>query len=221
LRAVPALLLMLTFGSGMIDAISYIALGKVFLANMTGNVLFLGMAVAGVREFSIGGHLVALIGYALGAYACGLVIDRSVANKHVILRNAVAGQAVLLAVCLILGVTFGLGDQSVSADVIRGIAAAAMGMQNAAARKVAIPDMTTSVVTTTLTALAADHAHGGQGAAPRRFLVICLIFSGAIVGATIVLKVNANAAIGVLIGWLAVVVLVAFRQSRDHRPAAM
>jgi uncharacterized membrane protein YoaK (UPF0700 family) len=37
----------LTLSSGAIDAISFLALGKVFSAFMTGNIAFLGLRVAG------------------------------------------------------------------------------------------------------------------------------------------------------------------------------
>ena len=49
----PALLLALTAATGLIDAVSYLALGHVFTANMTGNVVFLGFAAAGAPGLSI------------------------------------------------------------------------------------------------------------------------------------------------------------------------
>ena len=46
-RALPAVLVGLTAVTGLVDAVSYLALGHVFTANMTGNVVFLGFALAG------------------------------------------------------------------------------------------------------------------------------------------------------------------------------
>ena len=43
----PALLLILTAVSGVVDAVSILSLGRVFVANMTGNVVFVGFAIAG------------------------------------------------------------------------------------------------------------------------------------------------------------------------------
>ena len=40
-------LLVLTFTTGLVDAVSYLALGRVFTANMTGNVVLLGFGIAG------------------------------------------------------------------------------------------------------------------------------------------------------------------------------
>lgn len=49
----PALLLMLTFVVGVVDALSILALGRVFVANMTGNVVFTGFAIVDVPGFSL------------------------------------------------------------------------------------------------------------------------------------------------------------------------
>ena len=66
-RVLPALLLVLTGSTGLIDAVSYLALGHVFTANMTGNVVFLGFALAGADSLSIPCALTALIAFFLGA----------------------------------------------------------------------------------------------------------------------------------------------------------
>src|SRR5260370_12222952 len=57
----PRLLLMLTIVTGLLDAVSYLNLGHVFVANMTGNVVFLGFAVAGASDVSLSASLPALI----------------------------------------------------------------------------------------------------------------------------------------------------------------
>ena len=67
----PPLLLGLTFVTGLVDAFSYLLLGHVFVANMTGNVVFLGFAIAGANGFSIPASLVALGSFALGALIGG------------------------------------------------------------------------------------------------------------------------------------------------------
>lgn len=215
LGPLPVLMLMLTVGSGLIDAISYLALGRVFVANMTGNVLFLGFAVAGVPGFGVSRSLLALAGFVVGAFVGGLVIDRSPGRKLVIVRNAIAGQAVLITACFGLGLIFTLKDDSAMDRAVIFVAATAMGLQNATARKVAVPDMPTTVVTTTLTAMASEHSHGGPHSAFRRVVVVTALFAGAITGATLVVEVNAHMAAAVLVGWLAIVVLVAARQARS------
>src|SRR5947209_16913145 len=59
----PALLLVLTVATGVVDAVSILALGRVFIANMTGNVFFIGFALAGAPGFSLIASLLALAGF--------------------------------------------------------------------------------------------------------------------------------------------------------------
>ena len=56
----PPLLIAMTLVTGLVDAFSYLVLGHVFVANMTGNVVFLAFALAGAPGFSILASLVAL-----------------------------------------------------------------------------------------------------------------------------------------------------------------
>ena len=59
----PAVLVLLTVVTGLVDAVSYVALGHVFVANMTGNVVFLGFAAAGAPGLSIAASLAALAAF--------------------------------------------------------------------------------------------------------------------------------------------------------------
>jgi uncharacterized membrane protein YoaK (UPF0700 family) len=72
----PPLLVALTLVTGLVDAFSYLVLGHVFVANMTGNVVFLAFALAGVPGFSILASLVALASFVLGALGRGLLASR-------------------------------------------------------------------------------------------------------------------------------------------------
>src|SRR3982074_3569684 len=63
----PALLLALTMVTGIVDAVSYLKLGHVFVANMTGNVVFLGFAIADPQSFSIPASLTAIGAFLAGA----------------------------------------------------------------------------------------------------------------------------------------------------------
>src|SRR3974390_819831 len=73
----PALLLILTVVTGLVDAVSVLSLGRVFVANMTGNVVFVGFALARVPGFSLSASLFALAGFLLGAFGCGRIIGRA------------------------------------------------------------------------------------------------------------------------------------------------
>ena len=97
LRIRDLLLNALTVSSGAIDAISFLALGKVFSAFMTGNIAFLGLRVAGA-----GGPGVVAIFTSMGAFAAGVYL-----STRIVKRSADSGiwpQRVTVA----LGVFFGM-----------------------------------------------------------------------------------------------------------------
>src|SRR4051812_35232094 len=71
----PALLLVLTVLAGVVDAVSILSLGRVFVANMTGNIVFVGFALAGAPGFSLAASLSALGGFLVGAGVGGLSAD--------------------------------------------------------------------------------------------------------------------------------------------------
>ncbi len=72
----PPLLIVLTIVTGLVDAVSYLSLGHVFVANMTGNVVFLGFAMAGASDLSAAASLVALVAFMAGALLGGRVGTR-------------------------------------------------------------------------------------------------------------------------------------------------
>jgi uncharacterized membrane protein YoaK (UPF0700 family) len=182
----------MTLVTGLVDAFSYLVLGHVFVANMTGNVVFLGFAVAGAPGFSIGASVVALVAFWLGALAGGRVVSKYGAHRGRLLNTAVSIQVVLVAASVIFAA---LSASPVSAGyryaliVVLGMA---MGVQNAASRKLAVADLTTTVLTMTITGLAADSAiAGGKGSkAGRRLIAVVAMLVGALVGATLVLHVR-------------------------------
>ncbi|MFZ5794917.1 MAG: YoaK family protein, partial [Pseudomonadota bacterium] len=67
----PPLLLLLSFTTGLVDATSVLGLGKVFTANMTGNIVFLGFAAAGTPGFTVAPYLIAIATFMLGAFLAG------------------------------------------------------------------------------------------------------------------------------------------------------
>src|SRR5205807_6974906 len=86
----PPLLLGLTLVTGLVDAFSYLVLGRVFVANMTGNVVFLAFALAGAAEFSVAASLFALGAFSLGAVAGGRLIARLGTHRGHLLATATA-----------------------------------------------------------------------------------------------------------------------------------
>jgi uncharacterized membrane protein YoaK (UPF0700 family) len=199
----PGLLLLLTFGTGVIDAVSILGLGRVFVANMTGNVVFIGFALAGAPGFSIWGSLVALIAFLVGASGGGALIARSATNRGVLLRNSLTIQCVLFAVAVVIAAATGGARTIVDQVLILLCAALALGFQNAVVRQLAVPDMTTTVLTMTLTGIGSDLRKREWATALRRVVAVASMLIGAVVGALLVLPFGVTAGLV-----LALVVLV-------------
>ena len=188
----PPLLVALTFVAGLIDAVSYLVLGHVFVANMTGNVVFLAFAFAGASGFSILASLVALCSFGLGALGGGLLGARLGQHRGRLLSLATLLQACLLAASVVLAALSSHPlrvSSSYGLIVLLGIA---MGLQNATARKLAVPDLTTTVLTLTIVGIAADsRIVGGSGSrAGRRLIAVAAMFVGALVGGLLLFHVS-------------------------------
>ena len=187
----PPLLVGLTFVTGLVDAFSYLVLGHVFVANMTGNVVFLGFAVLGAPGFSLVASALALAMFWCGALAGGRIGVRFGQHRAHLLTVAVSVQSALLAVSVALAAVSGNPVSNGYRYPLIVAMSLAMGVQNATARKLAVPDLTTTVLTLTITGIAADSPiAGGQGtSAGRRATSVVAMFLGALIGATFVLHV--------------------------------
>ncbi|HXJ64270.1 MAG TPA: YoaK family protein [Actinomycetota bacterium] len=212
----PQLLLGLTVVTGFVDAYSYLALGHVFVANMTGNVVFLGFALAGAKGFSVAASLLALGAFALGAVWGGRLGARSGRSRTRLLAVAVAVEAALVGASLIVAVTAAAPGSGWARFVLIALLGLTMGGQNAVARKLAVPDLTTTVLTLTITGMFADGrpAGGTSSKVGRRILSPIAMFGGAILGALLILHVASWLSIGVA---LAILCLVAARAGLHAR----
>lgn len=92
------LLLGLTVVTGVVDAVSYLFLGRVFVANMTGNVVFLGFSFAGAGVASAWLFVAALGGFAAGSLAGGRLARVLGEHRHRWLCVAVTAEALLVAI---------------------------------------------------------------------------------------------------------------------------
>jgi uncharacterized membrane protein YoaK (UPF0700 family) len=212
----PALLLVLTAMTGLIDAVSILGLGRVFVANMTGNVAFIGFALAGAPGFSLPASVAALLGFLVGAFVAGVLVGRFAGHRGLMLRNTGAAEFGLMAIALVLVLpSVGLPDQGVGAAVA-AVLAAAMGIQNATARRLAVPDLTTTVLTMTLTGIAADLRHSPVAITIRRILAVLAMLLGAAVGALLVLNGGIAWALALALVLLGAVVAIATLQSRQR-----
>ena len=209
----PPLLLVLTVVTGVVDAVSILELGRVFVANMTGNVVFIGFALAGAPGFSLGASLSALAGFLTAAALYGMLTRHIGGDRALLLLAAVGAEVVLVAAALVITAA---GDLSGAGRVaVAALLALAMGAQNAAARRLAVPDLTTTVLTMTLTGIAADLPTGSYGPTlARRLLAVATMLAGAAAGALLVLRVSPTAALSLATGLLAIVTAGAVAATR-------
>jgi len=217
-------LLVLTFTTGLIDAVSFLALGRVFIANMTGNVVFLGFGIAGAGGLTVLAPLLALGAFLLGATAGGVLAGRF-AGRHPqhMARTLGIEVGLLLVVCVWCAVVE-IREDDISAYVAIVLLALAMGVRNATVRTLAVPDLTTTVLSLTLTGLAAESPPaGGTGrGSARRIAAVGAMLLGAIAGA-LMLEVGivlplAVAALLALATWL--VYVPAARRAMRPSPRA-
>jgi uncharacterized membrane protein YoaK (UPF0700 family) len=182
-----AALLGLTVVSGLVDAVSYLGLGHVFTANMTGNVVVLGFAAAGAPGFSISATLTSLGVFLAGAVLGGGLAGR-VHERGRLITASIAVEAVAIGAAALVAFLAGTGPGWPRLTVI-AILAMAMGMRNAAVRRIGIRDLTTTVLTQTLTGLAADSrlAGGTDPRAGRRAGAVVAMLAGAACGAALFL----------------------------------
>jgi uncharacterized membrane protein YoaK (UPF0700 family) len=184
-RALVTLLLVLTGVTGLIDAVSYLRLGHVFVANMTGNVVFLGFALLPGSGLSTAASGIAIPSFLAGAVLGGWLATRlSQRPRHwLVAAFAIeAGLMVAVAVLASLGVLTYHGGRAL---ITIAVLAVGFGLQNATIRRLAARDLTTTVLTLTLTGLAADSTlAGGIGQKPlRRLGSILAMLAGAATGA--------------------------------------
>jgi uncharacterized membrane protein YoaK (UPF0700 family) len=188
----PPLLVVMTVVTGLVDAFSYLVLGHVFVANMTGNVVFLAFALAGARGFSIPASLSALGAFGLGALAAGGLGSHLGRHRGRFLSTGAAAQTFLLVVSVVLAQLSARPVAAVDRYALIVVLAVSMGIQNGVARKLAVPDLTTTVLTLTLTGISADSAVvGGAGSrAGRRLVSVAAMLVGALIGALCVVRLR-------------------------------
>ena len=173
--------------TGVVDAVCYLALGHVFTANMTGNIVLLGFAVAGVQSLSIGRSLSAVGAFLLGAML-GVRLARAMsAVSHAWPAVAFGSEGALLFVAAI--VARSVSDEATAAStavypviVVTGLA---MGLRNATIRRLGEREVNTTVLTMTLVGIASDSvlAGGNNQGVVRRVGFVISVLAGAAAGA--------------------------------------
>jgi uncharacterized membrane protein YoaK (UPF0700 family) len=179
-------LLLLTFATGLVDAVSVLELGHVFVANMTGNVVFLGFWLAPHTVVDVTAALVSFVSFVIGAVLGGRLarhLDREVRRWLAIALSLEVAMLVTLALLAGTGVIDYRDNTKLF--LIAGLAVT-FGIQNSTARQFGIQELSTTVLTTTISGLGFDsRLAGGTGEREKlRFSVVLTLCAGAAVGAT-------------------------------------
>ena len=186
----PSILLSMTAVTGIVDAVSYLALGHVFTANMTGNVALLGFAIGGAAGLSVSGSLTSLLCFAVGALIGGWMTRKMIPqDSGATLARALVIETMFffVAAAVSIGFTAPYADHQRKIFSVIALTAVAMGLRNSVVRKLAIPDLTTTVLTLTIAGFAADSslAGGDNPRWQRRGAAILAIIAGAAAGAAL------------------------------------
>jgi uncharacterized membrane protein YoaK (UPF0700 family) len=186
---VPAILLAMTAVSGIVDAVSFIALGRVFTANMTGNIVFLGFAIGGVPGLSIWRSLLALVFFMSGALLGGWMTKaKNPQDPGSTPVYALVIETLLLLTASVVSIGFRAPyeDHKLKIALVIALTAVVMGLRNAVVRKLGVPDLTTTVLTLTIAGFAADSslAGGNNPRWGRRAAAVLAMLTGAIAGAS-------------------------------------
>lgn len=186
-RRTLVLLLALTSGTGIVDAACYLGLGRVFTGNMTGNVVILGMGLAGAEDLPVAGPLVALAGFFAGAALAGRFV-RGRRGWGPWTSTVLGAVAVALGGVAVALLVVDESPHQSFALVLTAVLATAMGGQAAAARAVGFRELTTVAVTANLVGLASDTWPGrdSRQVGVARGLAVVAIVLGAAVGALVV-----------------------------------
>jgi uncharacterized membrane protein YoaK (UPF0700 family) len=184
----------LAVSSGAIDAISFLALGKVFSAFMTGNIAFLGFRIAGADGPGKVSILVAMIAFAAGVYLSTLLVKHSQASAMWPRRVTDALGISLIPHVFFLVIWFRTdGQPSIdTAHVLLGLWGFAMGMQSAAVRTLRVDGIFTTAATATIIFLAGHLTNWSETVAERRRLtgVLVSLFVGATAGGFLLVHVH-------------------------------
>ena len=186
-RLTVSSLLLLTFATGLVDAVSVLELGHVFVANMTGNVIFLGFWLVPETAVDVTAALVSFVSFVSGAVLGGRLARHLDADVRRWLAVTMTFEVITLTTLAILGGTGVLDYHDNTKLILIAGLAATFGVQNATAQQFGIQELSTTVLTTTIVRIGFDsRLAGGTGHREGlRIGVVLAMCGGAVVGATL------------------------------------
>lgn len=211
----PGLLLALTVLAGVVDATSILRLGDVFVATMTGNLVFIGLAAAGAKGFSVGTSALAVGGFVIGVLIGGRACEAARSHRGRALRNVLVVKLWLAGGVTVIAVLTGPRFPSGARDAMVVMLAMSMGAQLAAIRFLKVPDLLTVVLTMTITGVITERKRGWHDPAMvRRGLSLVAFTVGALSGGLLILNVGVAAALSLGLAIIIATTIAAQRVSR-------
>lgn len=186
-RLTVTALLLLTFATGIVDAISVLVLGHVFVANMTGNVIFLGFWFVPHSGVDLTAAVVAFAGFIVGTVLGGRLARHIDSHVRTWLTVSLSVEVAILTALSILAGTGVLDYHDNSKLFLIAGLALTFGIQNATARQFGIQELSTTVLTSTIVGIGFDsRLAGGTGQREKlRYAVVATMCGGAVIGATL------------------------------------
>ena len=186
-RLTVTALLLLTLATGIVDAISVLVLGHVFVANMTGNVIFLGFWFVPHSGVDLTAAVVAFAGFVAGTVLGGRLARHIDSHVRTWLTVALGVEVVILTALSVLAGTGVLRYHDNSKLFLIAGLALTFGIQNATARQFGIQELSTTVLTSTIVGIGFDsRLAGGTGQREKlRYAVVATMCGGAVIGATL------------------------------------
>ncbi|WP_328680895.1 DUF1275 domain-containing protein [Streptomyces sp. NBC_00322] len=194
-HGLTSLMAALTLTTGMVEAVSLLALGPVFTAMQTGNTLFLGFALVGEGPVSAVATSVSLGAFAVGALIGARMESMAEARGYRWFVLALFAESALVAGAAFIawGLERTAGSPSARHIATAAVVAIAMGMRNVTAMRARVPDLPTTLVTRTITALVSGSPLGhdtslgyGSRASVRRSVGVLALFAGGVLGAWLI-----------------------------------
>ncbi len=212
----PAMLLSLTVLVGIVDATS-ILLAHVFVATVTGNLVFLGLAIAGAPGFSVRSSLLPLVAFAVGAVLGARAFQAAGTHRGRAFRNVLAVKTLMaLAVTVLVIAAHGHFDAR-TRDYVVILLAISMGSQLAAIRFLAVRDLPTVVLTLVITGALTEARNRGlkDPVMLRRLLAVVAFLIGIVSGGLLVRHVSVAASLSVGLAIVVAVTIASHLVSRD------
>lgn len=212
----PAMLVALTMLAGVVDATSILALDHVFVAAVTGNIVFIGLGLAGAAGFSVLSSGVALAGFVVGVFPGARLCRLSTGHRGRAVRNVVALKAALAVPVTVIVVLAGESLHPAVRLTVTALLAMSMGAQLALIRYLKVPDLLTAVMTLTTVGVLTERAGGRHDPTLiRRGLALLAFVVGVLAGGVLAAYVAPGAALAFGLAIIVAVGLGSHLVSRD------